>query len=57
MPRDATPSGSNKFGDYFEIRGALRGPNGVTLRVKTIWMREDLRSVTRFITLLPDKTK
>ena len=57
LPLDATPAGSTQFGDFFEIRGALRGPNGVSLRVKTIWIREYLRGGTRFITLLPDKSK
>jgi len=40
-----------------EIRGVLRGPNGVALPVRTIWMREHLSRSTRFITLLPDNTK
>jgi len=40
LPLDATPAGVTKFGDFFEIRGVLRGPNGVSLRVKTIWIRE-----------------
>jgi hypothetical protein len=57
LPLDATPAGTTKFGDFFEIRGEVRGPNGVALRVKTIWMREHLRESTRFITLLPDKSK
>jgi hypothetical protein len=29
---DATPTKSNKFGQYYEIRGDLTGPNGVTWR-------------------------
>ena len=57
LPLDATPAGTTQFGDFFEIRGALRGPNGVSLRVKTIWIREHLRGGTRFVTLLPDKSK
>jgi hypothetical protein len=57
LPLDATPAGSTKFGDLFEIRGTLRGPNGVALRVKSVWMCEHLRGAVRFITLLPDKTK
>ena len=57
LPQDAEPVGSTGFGDFFEIRGALRGPNGVVLPVKTIWMREHLSKTTRFITLLPDKAK
>jgi hypothetical protein len=57
LPLDALPAGTNKFGQYYEICGALRGPNGLVLRVKTIWMREHLSEATRFITLLPDKSK
>ena len=57
LPLDAVSAGSTKFGDFFEIRGILHGPNGKNLRVKTIWMRENLRETVRFITLLPDKTK
>lgn len=55
LPLDATAAGTNQFGEYYEIRGRLRGPNGVALRVKTIWMREHLSELTRFITLLPDR--
>lgn len=43
----------NKFGCYFEIAGVLRGPLGVGLRVKTIWMTEHLSGVTKFVTLIP----
>jgi len=57
LPLDATPAGTTKFGDFLEIRAELRGSNGVTLRVKTIWIREHLSGSTRFVTLLPDKSK
>ena len=57
LPLDAAPAGTTKFGDFFEIRALLRGPNGVLLRVKTIWIREHLQGNTRFVTLLPDKSK
>jgi Domain of unknown function (DUF6883) len=57
LPLDATGAGTTKFGDFFEIRGTLHGPNGVSLRVKTIWIREHLRGDTRLVTLLPDKSK
>lgn len=57
LPLDATPAGTTQFGDFFEIRGILRGPNGVSLRVKTIWIQEHLQGMTRFVTLLPDKSK
>lgn len=57
LPLEATPIGFTQFGDLFEIRGILRGPNGVSLRIKTIWIRENLRDDVRFVTLLPDKSK
>ena|ERR1039457_79349 len=57
LPLDAAPAGETRFGEYFEVRGILHGPNGKNLRVKTIWMRENLRETVRLITLLPDKTK
>jgi hypothetical protein len=57
LPLKATSAGTNQFGQYYEIRGALRGTKGVVLHVKTIWMREHLSEVTRFINLLPDKLK
>lgn len=57
LPLDAAPREQNQFGEYFEIRGPLRGPNGVTLRVKTIWIRDALSGTARLVTLLPDKTR
>ncbi len=43
------------YGDLFRIRGELVGPNGVTLRVVTIWMKEYVSGETKFITLFPHK--
>ena len=56
LPLDANLVEQNQFGDYFEICGALSGPNGVVLRVRTIWMTDRLSGRTKFVTLLPDKT-
>jgi hypothetical protein len=53
---DAVPSDEpNRFGDVYEIRGILSGPNGIELAVITIWMVEYETSKTKFITLYPDK--
>jgi hypothetical protein len=57
LPLDAIPAGFTKFGDLFEICGKLRGPNGISLNVKTIWIREHLQGDVRFVTLVPDKSK
>jgi hypothetical protein len=50
---EAVPIAENQFGRYYEIVGVLRGPLGVGLRVRTIWMTEHLSGVTKFITLIP----
>ena len=57
LPLDAVPTKSNKFGQYYEIRDDLAGPNGIILAVRTVWMTEHLSGVTKFVTLLPDKRR
>jgi hypothetical protein len=54
LPLDATELHSTEFGDFYEIRAALTGPNGVTLRVRSIWTEEKLSNLTKFITLIPE---
>jgi hypothetical protein len=53
---DAEPLNSTQFGQFYEIRGTLSGPNGVTLSVRSIWMKEHLSGTAKFITLIPDQT-
>ncbi len=57
LPLDAIPLERNQFGQYYEIRGALKGPNGTILSVRTIWMTEHLSGATKFITLIPDNRR
>ena len=57
LPLEAQRLESNRFGQYYEIRGTLTGPNGVALPVRTIWMTEHLSGVTKFVTLIPDKRR
>ncbi len=54
LPLDAIPLESGKFGQYYEIRGTLSGPNGAVRAVRTIWI-EHLSGITKFVTLIPDK--
>jgi hypothetical protein len=44
-----------KFGEIYEIRAPLTGPNQSTLRIRSIWIKEHLSGVTKFITLVPDR--
>ncbi len=55
LPLEARRLESNKFGQYYEIRGTLIGPNGVALPIRSIWMTEHLSGITKFVTLIPDK--
>ena len=57
LPREAVAVESTGHGQYYEIRASLRGPNGRTLRICAIWMTEHLSGITKFITLVPDKTR
>ena len=57
LPLDAAPLESGKFGQYHEIRGTLKGPNGATRPVRTIWITEHLSGITKFVTLIPDKRR
>jgi hypothetical protein len=52
---DAKPIENTNFGQLFEIRGNLSGPNGNILSVVTIWMTEIEGEITKFITMYPDK--
>ena len=55
LSTDAEPLRKTAYGDLFRIRGVLKGPNGATLRIVTIWMQENVSEKTKFITLFPDK--
>jgi len=55
LPLDAEFLENTAYGNLWKIRGALKGPNGITIRVVTIWMEEQYTELTKFITLFPDK--
>lgn len=54
---DATPIDKTRYGQMYEIRGKLVGPNGKALLVCTIWMTEFKSGITKFITMFPDKRR
>lgn len=49
------PIENTKYGQMYEIKGNLTGPNGRALAVCTIWMTETATRETKFITMYPDK--
>lgn len=42
----------NEYGAFYQVRGNLRGPDGI-LTVVTIWLLQDVNSECRFVTLKP----
>jgi hypothetical protein len=55
LTKDAVSIERTPYGELFEIRALLTGPNGQSLRLRTVWMRESGNGMTKFITLYPDK--
>jgi len=55
VSKDAVSIEQTEYGELFEIRASLVGPNGATLNMRTIWMRESRSRLTKFITLYPDR--
>jgi hypothetical protein len=55
LPLEAEFHEETEYGLKYRIRGTLTGPNGRTLRVVAIWMKENATGDTKFVTLLPDK--
>ena len=55
LTKDAVSIEWTPYGELFEIRASLTGPNGQSLRLRTVWMLESGSGKTKFITLYPDK--
>jgi hypothetical protein len=57
LSQEAVRLHRTKFGQFYEIRAPLVGPNRATLRIRSIWMKEHLSGETKFITLVPERKK
>ena len=57
LPQDAIAIEKTVYGELFEIRAPLTGPNGMTQNVKTIWIVEAGHDTTKFVTLYPDRKR
>ena len=55
LSADSIPFEANEYGQLYEIRDKLAGPNGQSLSVCTIWMTESATGKTKFIPMYPDK--
>lgn len=50
---EARPGRVTPWGRKYEILGPLRGPNGETAWIRTVWIVLEGETVVRFITLIP----
>ncbi|MBC8184808.1 hypothetical protein H8E88_27255 [candidate division KSB1 bacterium] len=57
LHRNATLIENTQYGQMYEIKGELKGPNSKILFVCTIWMKEHSSGLTKFITMYPDKRR
>lgn len=57
LSEEAVSIDQTVYGELFEIRASLVGPNGVILALRTVWMRETEGGITKFITLYPDRER
>jgi hypothetical protein len=53
LSQEAVVLHRTRFGQFYEIRAPLTGPNRTTLQTRSIWMKEHLSGATKFITLVP----
>lgn len=51
---EATYDRTSEYGEIYNVRGELIGPNG-SLIVVTVWIQETAEQVYRFITLKPGR--
>lgn len=55
LANEIIPRETTEYGQIFEIKGNIKGPNGGILSVCAIWMTEYTTGDTKFITMYPDK--
>ena len=55
LPLEAEVIGPFQYGVKYVIRGFLRGPNGRTLPIRSIWATLHATGETHFVTLYPSK--
>ncbi|MCL5031560.1 MAG: hypothetical protein M1480_21355 [Bacteroidetes bacterium] len=55
LNKDAVYTDTTIYGNIFEIKGVLNGPNGMSLEVCTIWIIEHESESTKFITMYPER--
>jgi hypothetical protein len=52
---EAIEDRTDQYGVYYRVKGLLQGPNGISLKVITVWLHRSIDQEFQFITLVPDK--
>ena len=53
LPLDAQFVRRSTFGELYRIDGALPGPSGTRIFIRTIWLKHALSGAVHFVTLVP----
>ncbi len=57
LTQEAQFNETTRYGDKYQIKGTLTGPNGTNLPIVSIWMVESVSGLTKFITLFPERDR
>jgi len=57
LTREALPGSPSPYGQKYEILGLLRGPNGTSAWVRTVWILRAAESTPRLVTLIPEERR
>ena|SRR3972149_3549119 len=57
LPLDAEPIEKTKYGQKYIITGAITGPNGKIVILRSIWIIMEGEEAPRFITIYPEGEK
>jgi hypothetical protein len=56
LPATGSLQRKTRFGERYEVRGTLVGPNGKILSIRTFWENNRIQG-WKFITLIPDTSR
>ena len=54
LPLNAESIEKTKYGQKYEIKGVIKGPNGKEMMIKSIWIVLEREDIPRFITIYPE---
>jgi hypothetical protein len=49
------PQGENEFGNLYRAYVIITAPNGLSRRIRTVWIVKFNETIARFVTAIPDR--